>query len=36
MDMRFVTWNVRTHCWAGLLMTIVKELLKYRIDLVGV
>jgi exonuclease III len=34
--MRFGTWNVRTLCRAGSLTTFAKEMLKYKLDLVGV
>jgi hypothetical protein len=36
MDMRFGMWNVRSLFRAGLLMTVAKEILKYKSDLVGV
>jgi hypothetical protein len=36
MDIRFVTWNVRSLFKAGSLMTAVKEISKYKLDLVGV
>jgi hypothetical protein len=36
MDMRFGTWNVRSLCRAGSLMTVAKEISKYKLDLVGV
>jgi hypothetical protein len=36
MDMRFGMWNVRKLYRAGSLMTVVKEILKYKLDLVGV
>jgi exonuclease III len=36
MDMRFGTWNVRSLYRIGLLMTVVRELGKYKLDLVGV
>jgi exonuclease III len=35
MDMRFGTWNVRSLYRAGSLMTVLKELSRYRLDLVG-
>jgi hypothetical protein len=35
MDMRFRTWNVRSLYRAGSLVTIPKELSKYKLDLVG-
>jgi hypothetical protein len=36
MDMRFGTWNVRSLLTQVLLMTVAKELSKYRLDLVEV
>jgi hypothetical protein len=36
MDMRFGLWNVRSLYRAGSLMTISRELPKYKLDLVGV
>jgi hypothetical protein len=36
MDMRFGAWNVRSLYRAGSLMTVSKELARYKIDLVGV
>jgi hypothetical protein len=36
MDMRFGTWTVRNMYRAGLLMTVVEEESKYKLDLVGV
>jgi hypothetical protein len=36
MDMRFGTCNVRSLCRIGSLMTIVRELGKYKLDLLGV
>jgi hypothetical protein len=36
MDMRFGTLNVRSLYRAGSLMTVAKEILKYKFDLVGV
>jgi exonuclease III len=36
MDMRFGTWNVRSLYGAGSLMTVVKKISKYKLDLVGV
>jgi exonuclease III len=36
MDMRFGTWNVRSLYRAGLLMTVSRELARYKLDLVGV
>jgi hypothetical protein len=35
-DMRFELWNVRSLYRAGFLMTVWKELLRYKLDLVGV
>jgi hypothetical protein len=35
-DMRLGTWVVRSLCRAGSLVTVSKELSKYRLDLVGV
>jgi hypothetical protein len=35
MDMRFGTWNVRSLYRAGILMTVLKELARYKIDLVS-
>jgi hypothetical protein len=34
--MRFGTWNVRRLYRAGSLMTVMKELSKYKLNLVGV
>jgi exonuclease III len=34
--MRFGTWNVRSMYIAGPLMTVSRELSRYRLDLVGV
>jgi hypothetical protein len=34
MDMRVDTWNVRSLHGAGLLMTVAKEVSKYKLDLV--
>jgi exonuclease III len=34
--MRFVTWNVRSLCRVGAIKSVVRELEKYRLDLVGV
>jgi exonuclease III len=34
--MRFVTWNVRSLCRAGSLTAAVRELARYKLDLVGV
>jgi exonuclease III len=36
MDMRFGTWNVRSMYTAGSLLTVAKEISKYKLDLVGV
>jgi exonuclease III len=36
MDVRFGTWNVRGLNRVGLLMTAVKEISKYKLDLVGI
>jgi hypothetical protein len=33
--MRFGMWNVSSLCRAGLLMTVAKEISKYKLDLVG-
>jgi hypothetical protein len=35
MDMRFGLWNVRSLYRAGFLMTVSRELSKYKLDLVG-
>jgi exonuclease III len=35
MDMRFGTWNVRSLYRAGSLMTVAKEMSKYKLGLVG-
>jgi hypothetical protein len=35
-DMRLGTWNARSFYRAGSLVTVSKELSKYRLDLVGV
>jgi hypothetical protein len=35
MDMRFGTWNVRNLYRAGSLMTVSRELARYKLDLVG-
>jgi hypothetical protein len=32
MDMRFVTWNVRSHYWAGALKTAASKAIKYNLD----
>jgi exonuclease III len=34
--MRFGTWNVRSLNRSGSLMTVAKELARYKVDLVGV
>jgi hypothetical protein len=36
MDMRFGLWNVRSLYRAGSLMTVLRELARYKLDLVGV
>jgi hypothetical protein len=36
MDMRFGLWNVRSLYRAGSLMTVSRELSKYKLDLLGV
>jgi hypothetical protein len=36
MDMRFGTWNVRSMYRAGSLRTVVEEISKYKLNLVGV
>jgi hypothetical protein len=36
MDMRFRLWNVRSLYRAGSLMTVSRELARYKLDLVGV
>jgi hypothetical protein len=36
MDMRFATWNVKSLYRAGSLMTVAKDISKYKFDLVGV
>jgi hypothetical protein len=36
MDMRYGTWNVRSLHRTGALKRVVRELGKYRLDLVGV
>jgi hypothetical protein len=36
MDMTFGTWNVRGLYRVGSLMTAVKEMSQYKLDLVGV
>jgi hypothetical protein len=35
MDMRFGTWNVRSLYRVGSLMTVSRELVRYKLDLVG-
>jgi hypothetical protein len=35
-DMRFGTWNVRSLYRSGSLMIVVRELARYKLDLVGV
>jgi hypothetical protein len=35
-DMRFGTWNVKSLCRVGAIKSVVGELEKYRLDLVGV
>jgi hypothetical protein len=35
MDMRFVTWNVRSLYRAGSLTVVASELAKYNLDVVG-
>jgi exonuclease III len=34
--MRFGTWNVRSLCRVGAIKSVVRELEKYKLDLVGV
>jgi hypothetical protein len=34
-DMRYGTWNVRSLCSAGTIKSVVGELEKYKLDLVG-
>jgi hypothetical protein len=34
--MRFGTWNVRSSYRAGSLVTVLRELSKYKLDLLGV
>jgi exonuclease III len=34
--MRFGTWNVRSLCKLGSLITVARELSRYQLDLVGV
>jgi exonuclease III len=36
MDMRFGAWNVRSLKRADLLVTVAKEISKYKSDLVGI
>jgi exonuclease III len=36
MDMRFGTWNIRSLYRVGCLMTVSRELSRYRLDLVRV
>jgi exonuclease III len=36
MNMRFWTWNVRNLYKAGPIVTVSKEMSKYKLDLVGV
>jgi hypothetical protein len=36
MDMRFGTWNVRSLYRVGSLMTVSRELARYKLHLVGV
>jgi hypothetical protein len=36
MDMRFGTWKVRSMYRAGVLTVVGEEILKYKLDLVGV
>jgi hypothetical protein len=36
MDMKLVTWNVRSMYRAGSLRTVAEEISKYELDLVGV
>jgi hypothetical protein len=36
MDMRFGTWNIRSLYRVGSLMTVLRELPRYRLELVGV
>jgi hypothetical protein len=35
MDMRFGLWNVRSLYWEDSLLTVSRELSKYKLDLVG-
>jgi hypothetical protein len=34
VDMRFGTWNIRSLYRAGSLMTVLRELSKYKLDVV--
>jgi hypothetical protein len=36
MDMRFRLWNVRSQYRAGSLVTVLRELARYKLDLEGV
>jgi hypothetical protein len=36
MDMKFGMWNIRSLYSVGSLMTVSRELSRYRLDLVGV
>jgi hypothetical protein len=36
MDMRFGIWNIRSLYTVSSLMTVARELSKYKLDLVGV
>jgi exonuclease III len=36
MDMRFGTWNVRSLSRTGSLKPVARELVKYKLDFVGV
>jgi hypothetical protein len=36
MDMRFVTWNVRSMYRTGLLRTVAEDISKHKLHLVGV
>jgi hypothetical protein len=36
MDMKFGTWNARSIYNAGLLTSVVEEVSKYKLNLVGV
>jgi hypothetical protein len=36
MDMRFELWNVRHSYRAGSVITVLRELTRYKLDLVGV